>query len=122
MKASMDNCVSGLYKTVEIIEPAGRGDVNGKIAGESLQEELEVTPYPNPASENLQISIHATLKDPIELRLISTVDNRLITHEIVEGYHDYLVRWDLPEGVAGVYYLFYKQNKTIRSKRIVIIR
>jgi hypothetical protein len=122
MLAGLGNCISELYKTIDIRKPeAGRANAHNNVE-DKTDDELDIVLYPNPASDHIELRIHTTSKDPIDLRLITGIDNRLIMSDIVEGYFDYLVRWDLPSGVAGVYYLIYEQHNTIRSKRIVIIK
>jgi hypothetical protein len=122
MKASMDNCISELYKTIEVAEASAGRTNTTTTAAMADPEELEIVVYPNPASDHLEIRIHSSSEDPIDLRMIKSIENRPIMGEKVEGYLDYLVNWDVPDATAGIYFLVYEQHGTIRSKRIVIIR
>lgn len=121
MHAALDNCNSELYKIIQIVEPDPEGRVSNR-PNINEEAELDITLYPNPASQSLQVRIHTSERDPIEIKLLSTVDNRTITADVVEGYLDYLIDLDINHAKAGVYYLIYEQNDIIRSKRIVVIK
>jgi hypothetical protein len=122
MHAALDNCISELYKVIEVREPDPDQGSTGGRQNTSADDELEITLYPNPASQELQIRIHASQRDAIDLRLLTSLDNREITSDLVEGHLDYLIQWDIRQAKAGVYYLIYEQKGKIRSKRIVVIK
>jgi hypothetical protein len=73
-------------------------------------------------SEQVTIQVSAPGREAIGLQLISGGDNRRVAYEKLEGQHDYLVRWDIPEVKAGVYHLIYEYNNKLYAKRIVVIR
>jgi hypothetical protein len=121
MKAKMDMCSSELYKIVEVLEPEGGRKPDEEFTSH-VEEKLEVSIYPNPAGDHLEILLEAESKDPIHVRLIRVMENRSVMEENLSGYKDYLLRWDIPHAPSGIYYLVYEQNKKIRSKKIVVIK
>jgi hypothetical protein len=121
LKARMGNCESSLYKLVTIREKAADENSGGRVA-EPAEESLVVTVYPNPMSEQLTIQVSAPGREAIGLQLISGGDNRRVAYEKLEGQHDYLVRWNIPQLTAGVYHLIYEYNNKLYAKRIVVIR
>jgi hypothetical protein len=122
IKATMGNCASTLYKVVTIEEKAeGEDEENSEgRTGEKQQVVLEL--FPNPMSESITVEVSAPTRDALDLKMISTVDSKVVASRVLEGQLDYRVSWNLPGLNAGVYHLIYEYNNTIYSKRIIVIR
>jgi hypothetical protein len=123
IKATMGNCASTLYKVVTIEEKAeGEEDEENSGGRTGEKEQVILTLFPNPMSESITVEVSAPTRDAIDLKMISTIDSKVVASRVLEGQLDYRVSWYLPGLTAGIYHLIYEYNNTIYSKRIIVIR
>lgn len=121
MIATMGTCRSEIYKTVVVAEADENPDNSGgRMAIEDRP--MSALVYPNPAREEIAIQVAVPSRDPVDIWLISPVENRAFFHERNQGQFDYLIEWNISKLTTGVYHLIYKQNNTTRSERIAVIR
>lgn len=122
MAAQLGNCTSTLYKIVTIgeAEEGKDGDSSGGRKGD--QEEIEITVYPNPMHETVTIQLSVPTRDEVKLRMLSGADGKQAASRILQGQHDYLVNWNIPEVTAGVYHLICDYNGKVYARKIIVVR
>ncbi len=78
--------------------------------------------YPNPASDQMNVQVTSSSREPIEVYLVSGITGLNYFNESLEGQLDYLMRWDVSQITAGVYQVVIRQNGKIKSKTMVIVK
>ena len=122
MRAYLDKCTSELFRTIDVVEAGQAPDDNSGRKPTGERGDISVTLFPNPAMENLDITIRTTSQDPVNMRLVRAVESRVLFSGQVSGATEYAISWDVRELNNGVHFILFEQNGVIHSERLMIMR
>jgi hypothetical protein len=121
MKAFLDNCVSGIIRSIEVDEPvADTTDFNTE--GRVNRNDLELSVFPNPVTNVLHLILHSHSQKPISISLVRSVDNGISRSETLSGSTRYMIDWELSDFTSGIYYIVAEQGGTVVSARVAVVK
>ncbi|XOV92274.1 MAG: T9SS type A sorting domain-containing protein [Bacteroidota bacterium] len=116
--ADYQNCISEIFKTVEVEESTTEDFTNARTINEP---QVSTNIYPNPTSEELKIIVNSPNTDLITFQLLN-MSREIMYEESLIGRSDYLLHWDLGDIPSGMYILVVKAGEDVQQKRVLVVR
>jgi hypothetical protein len=119
LKAFLDNCFSEVHRVIAVEEQEVEEGASGRI--QTLFDGIALEAYPNPARNEINVSVTVPAPGNASIKLIRTVDGYIAKKHEWENSAQFSLTWDLSHVPAGVYSLLCQQNGRTKSLRVVVV-